>query len=256
MKVVIIGSGNVATVLGLRIASAKHKIVQVISRTLANAESLASTLKATATDDLKMMYSDADLYLVAVSDNEVENVSSQLHLQPGRIVVHTAGSVSREVLKNVGCDYGVLYPLQSLRKEMTEVQEIPIVVDGSTREVREALVDFTSSWSRRLWQCNDEQRLKLHVAAVIASNFTNHLYALVEEYCYSEDLAFNMLIPLIKETSNRIERLSPGQLQTGPAIRGDSDTIDKHLEMLKDYSHLKNIYIQLSRSIKDFYKVG
>jgi predicted short-subunit dehydrogenase-like oxidoreductase (DUF2520 family) len=253
MKVVIIGSGNVATVLGRRIALAGHKIVQVASRTLANAEKLALILRSTATATLPDIDKKADLYLIAVNDNQVEDVASLLQLQPGRIIVHTAGSVSKEVLKNAGCSYGVLYPLQSLRKEMPQNVVIPVYADGNDQTVTDMLTGFACTWASTVSVANDEQRLKLHLAAVIASNFTNHLYALAGKYCTREGLDFNSLYPLIQETASRITSFPPEQLQTGPAVRGDNSTIEKHLEMLKDHPYLKNVYGQLSQSITEFY---
>jgi hypothetical protein len=168
--------------------------------------------------------------------------------------VHTAGGVSKEVLKEVSSNYGVLYPLQTLRKEMTTIPEVPIIVDGNTQLVRDALITFAFPLAKNVWQYDDEQRLKLHLAAVMVSNFTNHLFALADQYCEDEELNFKMLVPLIKETVQRIERNSPATVQTGPAARGDVETINKHLKLLQKYSKLEKIYKVLTDSIGDFKK--
>jgi hypothetical protein len=159
-----------------------------------------------------------------------------------------------EILRNSSNNYGILYPLQSLRKEMEVLPEIPVIVDGNSQLVIEQLMNFATSWAKSVEFCNDQQRLKLHVAAVITSNFTNHLYALAEMYCKSEGLNFNTLLPLINETSTRIINASPTQLQTGPAARGDFETIKKHKIILERYPSIDKIYEVLTASILDFNK--
>ncbi len=252
MKVVIIGSGNVATVLGKKIFEAGHEIVQVVGRTPEKAEALASHLKSTSTSNIKGISYLADIYIIAVSDSAVAHIASQLKLND-KIVVHTAASVSMQVLSFCSKNYGVLYPLQSLKKEITNLPPIPILVDGSNAETKEILLSFANQWADSVIVANDEERLKLHIAAMFVNNFTNHLFAVANDFCSQETLNFKLLQPLIAETIERIKLFSPSAIQTGPAVRKDFVTIEKHLRLLDSFPHYKELYKVLSNSIIEFY---
>ncbi|HNH22903.1 MAG TPA: DUF2520 domain-containing protein, partial [Ferruginibacter sp.] len=166
-----------------------------------------------------------------------------------KLILHTAGSVPKDVLKEISTNYGVLYPLQSLRREMAYTGDIPLLIDANSDEALTLLEDFARTLSGNVSTASDEQRLKLHVAAVVVSNFTNHLYALAEEFCRNEQVDFKLLVPLIQETANRTAYQSPAAMQTGPAIRNDIFTLDKHLRQLADHPALKYIYLKLTDSI-------
>jgi len=247
MNVAIIGTGNVAFVLGRLIKNAGHTIVQVSGRNQAQAVLLAEELnsKATTIDEVS---AEADIYIIAVSDKAIAEIASQLKLRD-KIVVHTAGGVSADVLKPASENYGVLYPLQSIRKENTQLPVIPLLTDGCNNRVRELLVAFAQSLSSVTGIANDEQRLALHIAAVFASNFSNYMYTLAKSFCDKEHVLFNYLLPLIEETALRLKHYSPEKMQTGPAIRGDINTVNKHIDVLKKYPGLQNIYKTLSESI-------
>ncbi|HEX8334220.1 MAG TPA: F420-dependent NADP oxidoreductase [Segetibacter sp.] len=249
MKVVIIGSGNVATVLGKKISSAGHEIVEVVSRSIDHAQTLAFKLNSTASNNIKAIKANADIYLLCIGDMAIKTVAEDFPLK-NKIIVHTAGAISKDVLSSVDF-YGVLYPLQSLRKEMEHIPEIPVMVDGSSPEVSQTLYDFASRWASSVSFATDEERLKLHVAAVFASNFTNRIYTLTEQFCIKENVAFDSLFSLIKETALRLSQASPSTLQTGPAQRHDQITINKHLELLAAYPELKGLYTYLTNSIQN-----
>jgi predicted short-subunit dehydrogenase-like oxidoreductase (DUF2520 family) len=168
---------------------------------------------------------------------------------PGKIIAHTAASVSKEALKHVSKHYGVFYPLQSLRKEMTNDPEIPIYIDGSDEHTVKTLSELARSISSRGVQKGDKSLGNIHVAAVVVGNFTNYLYTLAEEYCRKEGIDFRSLHPLIIETAQRLQSVSPSNVQTGPAVRHDEETIQKHLELLKEHPELKRVYKFLSESI-------
>lgn len=248
MKVVLIGSGNVASVLGRLITKNNHQVIQVTSRNIANAKALADEFGASYTDYNGELDKSADLYIIAVSDMAIHECVQHYNIHD-KLVMHTAGSVSKDILKNTSYNYGVLYPLQSLRKEMHDLPEIPFLVDGNNESVIQAIYDFASTLSPDVKVLHDEERLKLHVAAVIVSNFTNHLYAIAEEYCNTEHVEFNLLKPLIRETANRISDNSPKAVQTGPAVRKDILTLDKHLRLLTNHPKLKTTYLRLTDSI-------
>jgi predicted short-subunit dehydrogenase-like oxidoreductase (DUF2520 family) len=250
MDIIIIGSGNVAAVLGRKFKAAGHTILQVVSRNASTASALAYEWNTESTNYLSLINKMADVYIIAVPDDAISQIISDLKL-PGKVVAHTAASVSKDILKNVSQHYGVFYPLQSLRQEMDTLPDIPVFFDGNdaiTKKKLESLAHSISS--EQVTAATDAQRLKLHVAAVIVNNFTNHLYALAEEYCRKEGLDFKQLLPLIEETASRITSISPKQAQTGPAIRHDKETLQKHIELLKDHPQLKKIYELLTMSIE------
>jgi predicted short-subunit dehydrogenase-like oxidoreductase (DUF2520 family) len=132
---------------------------------------------------------------------------------------------------------------------MEYTNDIPLLIDGNTEETITLIEDFAKTISTNVTKANDEQRLKLHIAAVVVSNFTNHLYKLAEDFCKNEKVDFTLLAPLIKETAERIQHASPADVQTGPAVRNDIFTIEKHLRILSDHPALKYIYIKLTDSI-------
>lgn len=250
MDIVIIGSGNVAAVLGRKFKTAGHTILQVYSRNASAASLLAYEWDTESTNYKSLINQNADVYLVAVTDDGIKDVITDI-LLPGKIIAHTAASVPKEALKNVSAHYGVFYPLQSLRKEMTNLPETPIYFDGSdelTKKKLEALAHSIADEKVRV--ADDGDRLKLHVAAVLVSNFTNHLYTLAADYCKKEGLDFKQLLPLIEETALRIKTIPPQEAQTGPAVRHDKETIQKHLALLNDYPHLKDMYLLMTESIE------
>lgn len=248
MKVVIIGSGNVATVLGRKIKDSGATILQVISRTASHANQLATILNSTSTTSLAGIHPAAGLCIIAVNDQQIDAVTKELG-RTNAIIVHTSGSVSINALQHTGNNYGVLYPLQTLNKHVAELPLIPMIVDGNTEKVKKQLFEFAQTFTPVVAYANDEKRLKTHLAAVIANNFTNHLIALTEDFCLKEGVDFKLLFPLIHETVGRLGNHSPSILQTGPAVRGDISTIDKHLQLLNHQPALKKLYLKLTESI-------
>ena len=249
MRVVMIGAGNVASVFGRLISKAGHEIIQVVSRNINSARSLANELGCAYSDDPKILDTNGDIYVVAMADAALNEIHESYFLGD-KLIVHTAGSIPKDILKLVSIHYGVMYPLQSLRKENLELhQDIPLLIDGNSQEATAMIETFALSISSIVSHTTDEQRLKLHVAAVIVSNFTNHLYALAADYCKKETLDFSMLQPLIEETALRLRYHQPAQMQTGPAIRKDIITLDKHLKILAHHPSLKKVYLRITDSI-------
>ena len=247
-KVVLIGSGNVATVLGRMIVQAGHSVIQVCGRNAVASRMLADELHSESVIDFTHISLLADIYIVAVTDNAVAEVAAALHL-PGKIVVHTTGSVSKNILQQTSDSYGVLYPLQSLRKENNLQPLVPLLVDGSDEDVCDKIALFANSLSTIVHFAYDEERFKLHIGAVFSSNFTNHLYSLTDFFCKEEAIDFSLLIPLIIETALRLKNNVPSCMQTGPAVRRDHESIQKHLTFLNKYPELKEIYSLLTESI-------
>lgn len=254
MKVVLIGTGNTATVLGRLIHQSGHTIIQVYGRSEEAAILLANKMKAGYCTSLQKVDPGGDLYIIAVSDTALTAIADQWTL-PTKLIVHTAGSVSKEVLKKASKNYGVLYPLQSLRKEANELPVIPFLVDGNTSDDLTLLYDFAGSLSSHVQKAGDDKRKQFHLAAVMLNNFTNHLYTLTKEYCDSTKTDFSFLLPLIQQLPKRLADYSPQQLQTGPAIRNDQIIIDEHIALLQQYPEIKTLYTLFTKSIQDYYKI-
>ncbi len=248
MNVVIIGSGNVANVLGHMILNSRHNIMQVVSPELAHAKLLADDLHCAYTNKISNINRGADLYLIAITDCALPGLKNHLSLGSS-IVVHTAGSVPCDVLNGISLNYGVLYPLQSLYRGMDLSVVVPLLIDGNSATTVHVIGDFARTLSSLVSVAHDAERLKLHVAAVLVNNFTNHLYAMAETFCSTERIDFNMLKPLIRETANRITTQSALSIQTGPAKRKDRMTIEKHLSLLSMYPEIRDIYIKMTDSI-------
>jgi len=238
----------VASVLGRLMKQHNHQVIQVISRDVDNAHLLADELGATYSDFNGHPDVDADIFILAIADQALEHFFTSYGLG-NKMIVHTAGSVSMDVLIKLSTNYGVLYPLQSLRKEMQVIPRIPFLIDANSTEGLEFLQEFAASISDSVKHVGDEERLKIHAAAVIVSNFTNYLYSIAEDFCQKEDLDFNMLKPLILETAYRVQNASPSKVQTGPAVRKDILTMDKHLRIFTAHPKLRTTYLRLTDSI-------
>ncbi len=247
MKITIIGSGNVATVLGRLFRQAGHTIEQLYSRNESSGKELAKELSAAFVHDPQQLTLTSDIYIAAISDDALPALKNWLKLKD-RLIVHTAGSVPIDVLKDCSHNYGILYPLQSLRKEIP-IPPIPFLVDGNNEKNIGTIFNLLSGIAYSATRAGDEQRKKLHLSAVMVNNFSNHLFALTEDYCRSENIDFSLLYPLLKETVSRLSHQSAKTLQTGPAARNDEQTIQKQKDMLEAYPRLLAIYNVFTRSI-------
>lgn len=254
MKVVMIGSGNVATVLGGKMAAAGHDMVQVVARRREPAAFLAGEWGCAYTTRWEGIDPAADIYVVAISDRGLEQIGEILSL-PGRLVVHTAGAVSLSALLPVSANSGVLYPLQSLKAAVRPFPEIPLLVDAHRPEDLPTIEAFAATLSRQVQRAGDSDRLKLHLGAVLVNNFPNFLYTLADDFCRKEGLDFSLLLPIIRETAERISRFAPRDMQTGPAVRGDKTTTERHLKLLSNYEDIKELYNLFTIKIEDFYEV-
>ena len=247
IQVSIIGSGNVAQHLIQAFAKTTEiELVQVFSRKPELLFSLVPNHKIIS--DYNLLKA-VDLIIIAVSDDAIAIVSAQITLKK-QLVVHTSGSVSMDALNSKN-RHGVFYPLQtfSVSKEI-DFKLIPICLEATTEKDYQILEKVAKSISDVTYNINSEERKALHVAAVFVSNFVNHLYQIGNELCLENDLSFDILKPLITETANKIQTLSPTQAQTGPAKRNDTQTIKAHLSFLTN-DNQKEIYKLLTKSIID-----
>ena len=245
ISVVILGSGNVATHLTRAFLKVDTvDVVQVYSRTIENVDYLKKKTSVTANlIDLK----EADIYIISITDDAIEEFSNRLKLK-GKLVVHTSGSVSINALQG---DYekGVFYPLQTFTKgTKIKFNKIPICIESNTKSGLIMLKELASSISKKVYEIDSKQREKLHLSAVFVNNFANHLYQIGNEICEQNKVPFEVLYPLIKETANKATKLSPKDAQTGPAKRNDIKVMEKQLSQLSD--HQKEIYKLLSKSIQ------
>lgn len=252
MNVVIIGAGNVAHCFGHLMKLHGHHITQVISRRKENAHELAELLGGESTDDLLDINMEADVYLLAVNDSVIPELNDQLRLGR-RIVVHTAGAVPMEAIAKISQNIGVIYPLQSIRKEIKTYPSIPLILEARNEEVLKRLQALAQSISATTATMNSAQRLQMHLAAVFCNNFTNHLIALAKFYCEQEGRDFSLLAPIIRETFSRLDKFPPESVQTGPAIRHDEQTMALHQSILAQYPSMQQIYPMLSESIYQFH---
>ena len=251
-KIVMIGAGNVATHMAQRFFAQQVPILQVYSRKKKNATALAKKINATATHQLSEIYPRADVYIIAVHDSAIEKVASELEYlsDKSRLFVHTSGATPSTVLKPYFKNYGVFYPLQTFSKERPiDYSNIPICIDAKYKRDQTLLKYLASVLSENIYEISDKERAILHVAAVFVNNFVNHLYQIGDTITQKENLSFEILKPLIQETMLKIQNHAPADMQTGPAIRGDENTIKKHLDYLEKYPQFAEIYKLISESI-------
>jgi len=250
MKIVLIGSGNVATHLGRAFKKSGHEILQVFSNTSSNAKTLATILKCDYTNKIEKINPKADVYLIALTDDAVEGFLKKFNSN-GKLIIHTSGSLPIDVLKKGSKEYGVLYPLQSFNKTMKlDLDNIPIFIEANNNKSKKIINSLAKDISKEVHEISSEQRLTLHAAAVFANNFTNHLYKIAGDILKTSGLEFDVLKPLINETTSKVMKNNPIDVQTGPASRHDDKTIKKHLELLKNFPDYKAIYELLSESIE------
>jgi predicted short-subunit dehydrogenase-like oxidoreductase (DUF2520 family) len=253
-NIVLIGAGNLATNLAVALHDKGYRILQVFSRTEESAKMLAQKVNAQFTHRLEDVITDADLYVVALKDDVIPEVLDQLQLE-NSFVVHTAGSVPMELLSEYTNQFGVFYPLQTFsKKRLVDFSAIPICLEANSRENLDKLEAVARELSGEIHFLNSEQRLYLHVSAVFACNFTNFMFASAESVLNKNDIPFRILLPLIRETFDKAAKSSPSEVQTGPAVRKDKKTIDKHLKLLSDSDLLQNLYRFVSDAIITYYR--
>jgi predicted short-subunit dehydrogenase-like oxidoreductase (DUF2520 family) len=251
-KVVLLGAGNVATQLGKALHKSGFLISQVYSPTKKSATALAKKLKSTSISDLTKIDLAASVYIIAVKDDAIPLLAQQLKLQD-QLIVHTSGTVEMHVLKGCSKNYGVLYPLQTFSKDKPlDFKNIPLCIEANNKATMTSLEYFAKRISKNVQRINSEQRKILHVAAVFACNFTNHLYAIAASILADHQLSFDLLKPLIIETADKIKSNDPVKMQTGPAVRKDVKTMDAHLKILSKDKKLKTIYKLMSDHIGSY----
>ena len=248
MQIVLIGSGNVAFHLAKAFTEAQIPISQIFGRNTTELQKISEKFSIPFSTESLV---DADLYIISVSDSSIAEVSSLIK-NKNVLVAHTSGSVSREALSG-NYRKSVFYPLQTFSKSKNlDYSKIPFFIDAENENDEEILKNLASKTSKNVMLANDEKRKYIHLTAVFACNFVNHLYARAKEISDSQGIPFDYFLPLIDETTQKIHELEPKLAQTGPAIRNDEKVLKLHESLLTDEEKLK-IYKTLNESIKKMY---
>ncbi|MCR4613349.1 MAG: DUF2520 domain-containing protein [Bacteroidaceae bacterium] len=250
MKVTLIGSGNLATNLGHALKEAQVEILQIYSRTAAHAQRLATELCVDAfCEQICEINTESDVYIVSIKDDALALLTSELqaHL-PEKLIVHTAGSMPMDVLKNER--RGVFYPMQTFsRQHIVSFAHIPIFIEAVNVKDLQTLLNLATLLSDSVYELSSDNRKWLHIAAVFCCNFTNHMATLSARVLERHGIPFRVMLPLMEETIAKLHLMPPDEAQTGPAARGDERVLCSHVEALKDDPELAEIYKLISNSI-------
>lgn len=249
----MIGSGNMATFLALRLKEAGHPILQIISPQIQHAQTLANQVQAAATTDISQIRSDAEVVILAVPDDTLRQLADSLKL-PHQTVIHTAGSVPASVLSGVSQKHACIWSIYSIQKEKTPThRNIPMVVSSQETKTLELAQNLAKDISDVVYMLDDTQKSWAHLGAVIANNFSNHLMVVCEQLMQDHHIPFELFRPIIQDTVEKLSQRSPKTLQSGPAIRGDEQTIKAQMDMLAAYPMFARLYEMLSRSIQQIH---
>ncbi len=254
-KISFIGAGNVATQLALQFSKSKTiKIEEIYSQKIENAIQLVSKIgQGKAMDSLDLSDSLATFIVIAVKDDALKSVISNLKINPKTIVFHTSGSQPLEILEELTQNIGVFYPLQTFSKEKEiDFSSLNICIEAKDIKIKKNLSELCKIIKAKEVFIDSNQRKYLHIAAVFSCNFVNHLWALSDEYLSDKNLSFDLLKPLLEETLEKAFLISPKNAQTGPAKRNDTEIINKHLNLLNENPNLHRIYQMLTESILKF----
>lgn len=247
----IIGSGNVAWHLAPALENAGHRVIEVYSRNQKNAKALQNRLyNAEINRSLDFSGSDSKIILVCVSDDAIKEVACELALPEDAIVCHSSGSRGISTLGYTATEnIGVFYPLQTFTKsKKVSFEDVPILIEAENAYTAKALKKLARSISKEVKPVSSRDRMAIHVAAVFACNFTNHLFEVAEKLLIQQGFDFDLLRPLIAETINKSLDIGPSDAQTGPAARGDLETLDKHMEFLEHHPY-QEIYRMITDKI-------
>ncbi len=246
---VVMGAGNVATHYSRHFYSRGFTITTIYSRTLSRAGRLAAEVGAKATDRPEEVPSSSDFYLLCLPDGEVIRTAARMKGHRG-IWIHTAGALPLRELSDIHPLSGVLYPLQTLSRERSvDLGKVPLLIEGSTGEVTARIRELAETISSDVRESDSAARLVVHLAAVFASNFSNHMVRIAQEILSGAGADPGLLDPILEETCSKMREMGPAAAQTGPALRGDEGTMKKHLELLERYPEWRKLYTFMSRDI-------
>lgn len=254
-----IGSGNLAWHLAPALDNTDFAVREVYSRNPAHAAALVERLyQANVKATLDFSTSTSQIFIIATTDEAIEEIAQEIILPESAILVHTSGSQPLSLLGYAATpNIGVFYPLQTFSKtNKVDFKEIPIFLESENSETEKALQLMAKAISKNIFKITSHERKALHVSAVFAANFTNHMLLIAQELMKENDLSFDWLKPLIAEMINKSLTIGPENAQTGPARRGDFEILDKHLEFLAGDEPLAELYKLISQHIVDTYHEG
>lgn len=247
MRIALIGAGRVAACLGPRLKEAGHELTCVYSRTEESASALASVLDIPFTTSLSEI-PDSQVYLTMLADDAIVSLAPEIVSCCGKgLLLHTAGSIPLSVWSSAGArNCGVLYLMQSFSKNsVIDWSQVSAFIEGESCMIRELALSITPN----VMELSSDGRRRMHLAAVFASNFSNRMFSISQELLERDGVPFCVLMPLIRETVNKLESMDPHESQTGPAMRGDRKVIEEHLEMLQNDPAWADIYRIVSKDI-------
>lgn len=251
-RIVLIGAGNVAHHLAPALLKAGVNLCQIYSRTIESARELGMKTGITYTSDILAIYPDCDIYIFCISDDALLPLYKSIRINKEALILHTSGSLPMDIFKPYTSHYGVLYPLQTFTKKRNlDFNEIPLCIEAVNPDTLAEVREIASALSSRVEKISSGKRKTLHLAAVFANNFVNHMYEISGKILEKEELDFSLLRPLIFETAHKVMLMSPENAQTGPARRGDEGILNMHRALLKDNRKLLNLYTLMSDSIRE-----
>ena len=251
MKVTLIGAGNLATQLGKSLKKAGVIISQVYSRTEDSARTLGELLEAEWLTDIKALRDEADIYIFSVKDSVLCELISEVCKGRGdKLFLHTAGSMPMSCFEGKALRYGVFYPMQTFSKTKdVDFERIPVFIEGNSIETEDVIRSLANKLTQRVIRLSSADRKYLHLAAVWACNFTNYCYTVASDILGEHGIPFDVMLPLINETTEKIQKISPKEAQTGPAVREDRNVMSKQLELMNGKEDLQELYKMLSKGI-------
>ncbi|GAB4295050.1 MAG: DUF2520 domain-containing protein [Marinilabiliales bacterium] len=247
MKVVLIGYGNLGFHIAKAVDSCKHDLIQVFSKSQSE-----KSIQYNFTNDIKLLRKDADLYIISVADEFINDVAAKMPTVDG-VVVHTSGSTNINELSRFK-HFGVFYPLQTFTKNYNiDFSKVPVLLEASDNKVKKTLENFSKQIAGKIYYLSSEQRLYVHIAAVFACNFTNFMNVIAQDLLTKKNIEKEILNELIQQTFEKLGTLPAYKAQTGPAIRGDIKTIKKHLEALSVYPEVQKVYDEISNIAYNYF---
>ena len=249
LEIVLIGAGKVAWQLGSCLVENGLKVTEVYNRTPHRGENLANHLGADYVNSLSGINKDANLYVVAVSDDGIEEIVNALKIND-QLIVHTSGAVDLAVLQKKFRNCGVFYPLQTFSFEQNvDFTKVPVCIEASSPEGMKMLLSLAHKLTEKVVQIDSNQRKNLHLAAVFACNFSNFMYVIAEEILNDCKLSPELIVPLIRQTSQIVNGYDFFSRQTGPAVRGDIEIMVRHRDLLMNHPDYLKIYNLITNNI-------
>lgn len=254
ISVAILGTGNLASHLLAAFDKSNIECATLIVRDPSKGRDLIQRMgmKASVHAEKDLRTLKADVIMLAVPEGALIEIQQHYRFDPSQLVVHTSGAEPLQSLNHERC--GVFYPLQSFTKGVTvDFKKIPILIEANDPETAMVLKELAQAISHTILDVNSEERLTLHLAAVMVNNFTNHFYTLTDDLLSKTPFSLELLFPLIEETIRKMKAIGAKEAQTGPARRGDVKTIERHKDLLND-ELMREIYELITNSIRRRYE--